>query len=216
MKQSGPSKGMNSNCYDGAWAYFKYRDMHGIPLPRANNKKQKTDDDAAPGASSSKDASKGASKDKDAPGAADLADTHLPGEEDDAVEVYDTCDEMRKKINAHLRKPGVTQASFCRDLTAMYRAEPRKVSAAQLGSFRGKKGPNAGNTSAVMYAAYCFFEKLRLREGKPKSKHREGMEDVWGRKGGFDLKTDYSRGFLMHASESVSIDQYGTLKFHRN
>lgn len=50
----------------------------------------------------------------------------------------------------------------------------------------GYKGPDTGNTSCVFYAAYVFFEKLRIVESKPKSKHREEMESIWGGKGGFD------------------------------
>lgn len=37
----------------------------------------------------------------------------------------------------------------------------------------------AGNTSAAFYRAYVFFEKMRVKEKKPKSQHRLGMEDAW-------------------------------------
>lgn len=206
LRQSGPTKGLSSDCYQYAWAYFKYREMNGIKLPMANSgsKKQKTD-----GADES--GSKGASKDT-ATGAADLADIHLPGEEEDAVEVYDTCDEVRKKINAYMKKPGVTQAQFCRDLSAMY-TKPTKITAPQLAKFRGKKGPNAGNTAVTFYAAYCFFEKLRLKEGKPKSKFRLEMEDVWVKRGGFDVKFRHERGYLCTANVRPSVDKYGQVHF---
>ncbi|KAF9632301.1 hypothetical protein BFW01_g3163 [Lasiodiplodia theobromae] len=188
-----------------AWAYFKYREMNGIKLPTANSgsKKQKTD-----GADES--GSKDASKDT-ATGAADLADIHLPGEED-AVKVYDTCDEVRKKITAYVKKPGVTQAQFCRDLSAMY-TKPTKITAPQLANFRGKKGANAGNTTVTFYAAYCFFEKLRLKEGKPKSKFRLEMEDIWVKRGSFDLKFRHDRGYLCTANVRPSEDKYGQIHF---
>ncbi|KAF3047923.1 hypothetical protein E8E11_005999 [Didymella keratinophila] len=37
-----------------------------------------------------------------------LAAIELPGESDNKVEIYDTCDEIRRKISAHLKKPSVT------------------------------------------------------------------------------------------------------------
>lgn len=54
-------------------------------------------------------------------------------------------------------------------------------------SFRGKKGPDAGNTSSVFYSAYVFFEKIRIKQGKPKSQKRKEMEEVWG-PDGFDIE----------------------------
>ncbi|OJD31760.1 calcineurin is a calcium-dependent [Diplodia corticola] len=205
LRQSGSTKGLNSDCYYNAWAFFKYRDMHGIKLPTASsgNKKQKADDVGKTG-------SQAASKDKAAT-AADLADIHLVGEEDDTVEIYDTCDEIRKKLDAHLKKPGVTQAQLCRDLSAMYTA-PTKIAPGQLSNFRSKKGPNVGNTANIFYAAYCFFEKLRLKEGKPKSKHREEMEAIWSQRGGFDTETRHDVSYICVGSSRPYVDKYGLVQ----
>lgn len=60
----------------------------------------------------------------------------------------------------------------------------------------GYKGADTGNTSCVFYAAYVFFEKLRVQEGKPKSKHREEMEAIWASKGGFNTTRGHQRGFV--------------------
>jgi hypothetical protein len=49
-------------------------------------------------------------KDNKAPSAADLAHIYIDGEEDEEVEIYDTCDDVRKKIRDHMKHPGVTQA----------------------------------------------------------------------------------------------------------
>lgn len=46
--------------------------------------------------------------------AADVDDVHLPGEENDQVPIFDTCDEVRRKINAHLRSDGTTKAQLVR------------------------------------------------------------------------------------------------------
>lgn len=120
------------------------------------------------------------------------------GEETDSVEVYDSCDEIRKKIAAHLRKPGVTGAQLCRDLLAQYHSDkkPPQIQSGQLTKFRGYKGADTGNTSCVFYAAYVFFEKMRLAEGKPKSKHRLEMEKIWSGKGGFNITRGHHRGYV--------------------
>lgn len=106
-----------------------------------------------------------------------LKDISLWGEEMDSVQVFDSTDEIRKKINAHLKTPGLTQAQFCRDLYAQLRAPTCKaIQTKQLTDFRSKKGPLSGITSSVFYTAYVLFEKMRLASGKPKSKHRLDME----------------------------------------
>lgn len=97
LKQSGRTKGLNSATFENAWAFFKKREMKGIKMP--SKKKQKT----GAAASAAKDG-----KDGKDDGVVDISGIELPGEKEDAVEVYDTCDTIRKKIDAHLRKPGVT------------------------------------------------------------------------------------------------------------
>jgi hypothetical protein len=64
---------------------------------------------------------------------------------------------------------------------------PKGISGSQMQAFRGKKGPDAGNTSSVFYGAYVFFEKMRIKQNKPKSEKRKEMEEVWG-PGGFDIE----------------------------
>lgn len=100
----------------------------------------------------------------------------MTGEVNDAVEVYDSCNEIRKKLATHLRKDGVTKAQFCRELAQQYHQSERKVQSGQLDRFKSMKGPNAGNTHVIFYAAYCYFEKLRIENTKPKGKHRQEME----------------------------------------
>ncbi len=43
-----------------------------------------------------------------------------------------------------------------------------------------------------------YFEKLRIKEGKPKSKHRLEMEEVWSHKGGLNTSRpgSTSRGYV--------------------
>ncbi|KAH9873125.1 hypothetical protein J1614_005522 [Plenodomus biglobosus] len=142
MGQNGPEEGKDSTVFPASWAFFKKRDMPGVKKTPATKK--------------AADA-----KGKDA--VPNVDDIELDGEKDDKVPVFDTCDDIRSKINAYLKKPGVTAAAFCRAISGSFHKAPKKISAAQLSAFRSKKGPIAGNTSAVFYGSYVYFEKLRSK-----------------------------------------------------
>lgn len=171
LGQSGKYKGSGSNAYDGAWEFFAKRDIAGIAMP--SKKKLKTTTTDGGGKKSAK-AAAGSSLPS-------IASIYLDGEDEDDVEVYDTCDEIRRKLNLHMKKDGVTQAQLCRDLHAQLHSlrAPANITSAQLTSFRNKSGPVSGAKSSVYYTAYVFFEKLRIAEKKQKSQHRLGMEDEW-------------------------------------
>ncbi|KAF1344521.1 hypothetical protein BDV97DRAFT_55961 [Delphinella strobiligena] len=188
---NGKDAGPQSDTYIAAWEFFKKRELAGIKPP----KKQKT---SAPRSTSDS-----------------VPDVPLQGEESDAVEVFDSCDEIRRKIAAHLRKPGVTRAHFCRDLLAQYHTDkaPSQVQSAQLTRFMGYKGADTGNTSCVFYTAYVFFEKERLRDCKPKSKHREEMEKIWAKQGGFNITRGHQRGYYCVGDSRPVQDQYGRVSF---
>jgi hypothetical protein len=195
--------------YYAAFRFFKAREKKGIKIP---TKKQKTSAVAASGGSKA-----GASKKlttSASPGAENIT---LGGESNDTVPVLDTCDEVRRKINAHLRKDGVTAALFLRDLQAQVHGARKPANgfqSSQLARFRGQKGPVAGNTSAIYYAGYIFFEKERLDLKKDKSKHRLNMEKSWGDKG-VDTKSNMSSGYLVGPGERVHMDEFGQVSFHR-
>lgn len=164
MKMNQPWQGIDNSTMSAAYRFFRQRERNGITIPP--KRKQA-------GAAPASDA---------------IADITLDGDTTDDVQVYDSCDEIRRKINAYLKKDGVTQAAFLRDLARMYHTEEIKLQSKQLNDFRGKSGADAGNTSRIFYCAYVFFEKLRLKEGKPKTKHRLQMESIWRRQGGLDTK----------------------------
>ncbi|CCC08627.1 unnamed protein product [Sordaria macrospora k-hell] len=177
LREHGAFKGQGYSSYPAAWEYFKKLDAVGYKIPNktAAAKKQKTD------------SADGAEADI---GKVDVSDIHLEGEETDEVPVYDTCDEIRRKIDAYLRRPGVTQAQFCRDIHAQHQSakRPANIHTSQLARFRGMKGARAGATSSVFYGAYVFFEKLRIKEKKPMTQHRKDMEEAWPN--GFDRTDD--------------------------
>jgi hypothetical protein len=213
MGQNGPYKGSGSDVYWSAWAFFKKRELRGIKS--TPNKKAKA----------------AATDRKDAVPSVD--EIVLEGEMDDDVPVFgtftthlqasnrastdpnpDTCDDIRRKINAHLKKPGVTQAALLRSIAAQYHTEPKKLQSSQLGFFRSKKGAYAGNTSSIFYGAYVYFEKLRIKEGKPKGKKRLEMEETHGGMGGLNTERLMNR-FFCRPDERPGIDSMGRIHFYK-
>ncbi|KAK3678937.1 hypothetical protein LTR78_001390 [Recurvomyces mirabilis] len=180
--QKGREKGAMCDAYMAAFEFLKKMEMAGIKIPRKKAMVAGGGDGAA---------ASGAGQ-----GYPDISNVHLDGEEDDAVEVYDTCDEVRKKITAYITKSSTSQAQFCRDLYAQTFSEdrPKRIQGMQLDSFRSKKGPQAGITCSVFYAAYVFFEKIRVAQGKAKSKHRLEMEQKWP--GGLERSASGNGGYV--------------------
>lgn len=196
LHKSGPMQGVQSETYTKAWTWFKQRELAGLKMPdvKKRQKKEATSTAAAPTNDVTGPPAKKAKTSTATSDLPDLSGIHLYRGETDSVLVYDTCDEIRKKITAHLKTPGLTQAQFCRDLYAQLHAPKcQGFQSKQLADFRGKKGPVAGATSTVFYAAYVFFEKLRIAKGKPKSAHRLEMEDIYGGRG-FDREYDGWQG----------------------
>lgn len=151
MGQNGRDKGSGSDVYYAAFKFFKRRELQGIKIPK---KKVRPADEAIKN---------------------DVSRIRLGGEEDLSVPVYDSCDEIRKKIGAYLCKSGVTQAGFLCEIAKAY-PEEKKIYIKVLNDFLGKRGATLGNISSVFYGSYIFFEKLYIRDKKPKSKYREQME----------------------------------------
>lgn len=188
MGKSGPNGGSNFAAYHAAWAFFKKRELQGIKEPKKKVAKKEENK------------------------ALDMAGVELEGEATQSVPVYESCEEVRKKIRAYLKQPNITQAGFLRE-AAKALAPGRKIQSKQLSDFLGKKGSMAGNTSCVYYAAYVFFEKVRVRDGKGKSAHRLEMERIYGRRG-VDTGRSMDGPFLCRAGEVPSIDQYGRLQIN--
>jgi len=161
---------------------------------------------------SSKPAKKAKASGTAAQAGGDLLSVSLPGEEEGKVEIYDSCDELRRKINAYIRS-GTTKAAFIREIVRAAESEdyPIKIQSKQLGDFLALRGATGGNSSKVCYASYVYFEKKRIAEGKPKSKHRLGMEDAWGAEGG--LSRELRRGgYWCAAGDTPTENAYGKVK----
>ncbi|KAI1134243.1 hypothetical protein F5Y05DRAFT_240846 [Hypoxylon sp. FL0543] len=189
MNQSGTYTGSESDTYERAFAFFKKRELQG--LEAAPPKKPKRSEEKK---------------------ALDVGDIKLDGEDTEEVPVYDTCDEVRKKIRAFLRKPDVSQAAFCHAIARSF-PEEHKIQSRQLNAFLDKKGSMSGNTSRVFYGAYVFFEKLRIKEGKPKSEMRLEMEKIHPR--GVNT-SDPEKWFICRGNEKPVHDKYGRVHFVRS
>lgn len=191
MKLKGPRAGDMNQTYEAAFRFFERRKRNGIKAP------------------SKKKVKKGEESKK-----LDVSDIKLDGEEEGEVEVYDTCDEIRRKIAAYLREPDVTQAGFLREIAKGLSDPTVTIQSAQLKAFQAKKGPTAGNTSRIFYASYVFFEKKRIQQKKPKSKLRLETEDAWETQGGIDTKNIRER-YICHADSRPFQDKLGRVRVER-
>ncbi|KAI6781652.1 uncharacterized protein J7T54_003917 [Emericellopsis cladophorae] len=115
----------------------------------------------------------------------DVSAVILPGEKDMSEPVFDMPKEARKRIRG-LQCKGISQAAIARALT-----------------------------SALPADSYVLFEKKRLKEGKPKSKTREEMEDVHGPTG-VDIGNNSKGTYWVITSESEPYnDPYGKLRTYQ-
>ncbi|KAF8857346.1 hypothetical protein BDZ45DRAFT_433399 [Acephala macrosclerotiorum] len=91
--------------YQNAFAFFKLRELNGVKI----KKKAKVDCAGEGGKGSGK-----LELDTNFEG------IKLEGEEENEVLVYDSCEGIRKKISAYLKKTGMTQAAFGRELGRIF------------------------------------------------------------------------------------------------
>jgi hypothetical protein len=191
MKLKGPISGHNNQTFDAAFRFFREREQEGKKISRPPKAKKAKVDDTLDS----------------------IKDIKLPGEEEGDVRCWESCDEIRRKINTRIRD-GETQASLCKAFAAMCGEADKKIQGAQLSRFLRDKGPTKGAQSSVYYGAYIYFEKLRIKDGKKKSKHREEMEKAWAFNGGIDRKASV-RSYIMHSSERMSQDSLGVMHFSK-
>ncbi|KAG9235694.1 hypothetical protein BJ875DRAFT_373718 [Amylocarpus encephaloides] len=186
LGQTGPHKGAGTATYPAAFRFFQKRKERGIkePVKRVKKGEEKKND---------------------------FSDIHLEGEAEVAVKVFDSCDEVRKKINAYIKEPNVTRAQFLRDIAKTY-PEKKRLQSKVLNDFLGKKGASAGNTSAIFYSSYVFFEKMRIHQGKPKSAHHVEMEKRHPQ--GFETKRRMDGPIFCMVGDRPYEDKYGNI--HRS
>ncbi|KAI0004397.1 hypothetical protein F4779DRAFT_600010 [Xylariaceae sp. FL0662B] len=186
MRMRGVNDGSETDMYPRAFTFFRKRELQGLRAapPKKPRKSEQNK-------------------------VLDVSGVTLDRQDSQEVPVYDTCDEVRRKIRAFLRKPDVSQQAFCRAISGSF-PEGRRIQASQLNSFLAKKGPMSGNTSSVFYGSYVFFEKMRIKEGKPKSKMREEMEKIHPH--GVNT-TEIEQYWTCMADERPVTDEYGVTHF---
>ncbi|OBT68599.1 hypothetical protein VE03_01625 [Pseudogymnoascus sp. 23342-1-I1] len=222
MKQQGPDAGIAAETYRNAVLFFAKRDRRAKRAAEANLRAAAAAP-AVPVAPVAPVVSEPAAKRRkqDAPAAKrpvdnsiyDVSDIHLENEERDAVPVFDTCDDIRTKIRAFFRQPDCTQASLLRKLGAQYIMAPRALRSPQVNTFMRQQGPLEGKSSGIFYAAYVYFEKLRIKQGKKKTEKREEMEKRWG-PGGVDRTAG---GLFWCVPGEVPVqDNCGLVTFEKN
>ncbi|RGP60661.1 hypothetical protein FLONG3_10792 [Fusarium longipes] len=197
MNRTGTWDGDGTDTFANAHRFFKRRELLGLPLKaylKANKPKKPKTAAASKAINDILDVSN--------------ADA-LPGAAQGRVPIYDTCNEIRKKIRSVLAKDGMTQAAFIRAINKNL-PEGMSVSQANLRYFMGRKGVRDGNTNITFYAAYVFFEKKCIRDGKPKSKFREEMEKAWGPKDS-DTEHGANQHYFCFGSERPVQDKYGKI-----
>ncbi|KAJ7125794.1 hypothetical protein C8R43DRAFT_932111 [Mycena crocata] len=171
-----------------------------------DKKKRKAQDASGP-SKAAKKSKKAATSD----GSADaLFDITLDGDEDASVEIYDSCDELRRKINALLHTGTITKAALLRDMSRAAYTDAPKIQSKQLTDFLTKHGATSGSTSRVCYASYVYFEKKRIAEGKAKSDHRCDMEDQWLGLGGLPRKRPEK--YLCSVDDEIVENELGAVR----
>ncbi|KAL0573036.1 hypothetical protein V5O48_008929 [Marasmius crinis-equi] len=151
------------------------------------------------------------------PSEPDLFSISLRGDENETVPIFDSCDEIRSKIEDHFEETGMTKAAFLRDISRAAfpsASPPIKIQTKQLSDFSEMYGATTGNANRVYYAAYVYFEKKRLSEGTGKSEHRLRMEKEWGAKG-VGRKLNHYRWVTARWDEEIVEDDVGRIRVIR-
>ncbi|THH20012.1 hypothetical protein EW146_g1277 [Bondarzewia mesenterica] len=130
--------------------------------------------DVADEPSESASTSKGKKKAKEPAPPKKWQDVVLEGEEEGDVKIYDDCNDVRRKIRALQKEPGFKVTHWLREIggingNSLNRfSKPLKLKAS---------GPTAGATNGAYVAAYKYFEKRRIAEGKKKTPKRIRNEE---------------------------------------
>ncbi|KAI7513193.1 hypothetical protein KC347_g1800 [Hortaea werneckii] len=153
--------------------------------------------------------------------ASELSDIHLEGEENEETPIFETCNDVRRHLNDTLKH--TTQANLARQLDAL--CPESNVSVRHLKKLLEFKGVQGGAHSPAFYAAYVYYEKIRVRQNKNKGKKRQTMEEIWGGKransaflnwhskgsrlGGFPREGQHKAAMFMVKGDHWSMNQYG-------
>lgn len=179
MSYKGKYQGSDNCCYSSALLFFDH-----LEKQERAAKQQEKDTAKAATKTAGKTAGKAAatpklSRAEQAAKAQELFDKVNAVTLDEPVYVFDDCDEVRKKIHELIESKAVTQSALLKELD---------VNSNSMRRFLTTKGKREGCSNGVYAAAYVFFERLRIAEGKPKTGKRVKMESE--KPTGFSLQRD--------------------------
>ncbi|RAK75015.1 uncharacterized protein BO72DRAFT_450109 [Aspergillus fijiensis CBS 313.89] len=118
-------------------------------------------------------------------------------------------------IRKHVAKPGVTKAGFLRDAAkATFPGGEKTINPGLLQVFLKQEGALVENTAIVFYAAYVFFEKLRIKNGEPKDDLRLTMEEIWPF--GIEREKPVNGPWIVATGSQPYINEFGQLRVLRN
>ncbi|PIL32078.1 hypothetical protein GSI_06783 [Ganoderma sinense ZZ0214-1] len=113
----------------------------------------------------------------------------LDGEDEGNVPIYDDCNDIRRKIRALQKEPGFKITQWLETIG--------RINNNSYQRFMKATGPTGGAGNGTYYAAYVYFEKRRIAEGKKKSAKRVRAEEEQG--GGLP-REDRSRVWVFTAA----------------
>lgn len=91
-------------------------------------------------------------------------DVKLEGEDEGSVPVYDDCNEIRRKIRLLQKDPDFKITHWLKEIGNINNNSYQR--------FMKASGPTGGASNGTYYAAYVYFEKVRIAEGKKKTAKR--------------------------------------------
>ncbi|RAH71725.1 uncharacterized protein BO66DRAFT_319114 [Aspergillus aculeatinus CBS 121060] len=200
---SGPEKGARSVTFVKAGEFFR-------GFEEGRRKRAKTATAATAGKGRGSRAADGNSE-------YDVSGIELEDEEDEELEVpvFETCDRVRDMIRKHVAKPRVTKAGFLRDAAkAAFPGGEKTINPGLLQVSLKQEGALVGNTGIVFYAAYVFFEKLRIKNGEPKDDFRLTMEEIWPF--GIEREKPVNGPWIVATGSQPYINEFGQLRVLRN
>jgi hypothetical protein len=115
-------------------------------------------------------------------------DIKLEGEDEDGgVPVYDTCGEVRRKIRLLQKTPGWKVTQWLRNIG--------DINNNSYSRFMKESAKQGGAGNGTYYAAYVYFEKIRVLERKKKTATR--LENEATHPGGFPLEIPRAQWVIM-------------------
>ncbi|EJF66589.1 hypothetical protein BD309DRAFT_946883 [Dichomitus squalens] len=93
----------------------------------------------------------------------------LDGEDEGEVPIYDDCNDIRRKIRALQKEPGFKITKWLESIGNINNNSYQR--------FMKATGPTGGAGNGTYYAAYVYFEKRRIAEGKKKTAKRIRTEE---------------------------------------